>query len=360
MQKINILIVMPSLAGGGAEKVTLSFIENLDNKTFDCSLILLNSFGPLVPNIKKENIIDLKKDRFRNAFLLLIKKIILIKPDIVFSTFPHITVPLLLLRKVLPTNTFIIAREPNMISPSLNNSSFSRPLKILHKLLLPTADKIIVNSMAMYQDLHERGVKKNKLNLIHNPIDHVKIRQVKTFNRYPGKGLRLVAMGRLVYQKGFDRIIPILKNLKDVHLTLLGEGIERKNLLESIEIMGLKNNINFKGYVKNPNKYIAAADYFILPSRWEGLPNAALESLVLGTPVISFKEVKGLTDIMPNVDKNKLYLCKNEHEMEILLKSLPIRDDYKNITLRKNLLNQFNTPYDYALKLSNIIKEGIL
>ena len=70
MQKINILIVMPSLAGGGAEKVTLSYIENLDNKTFDCSLILLNSFGPLVPNIKKENIIDLKKDRFRNAFLL--------------------------------------------------------------------------------------------------------------------------------------------------------------------------------------------------------------------------------------------------------------------------------------------------
>ena len=63
---------------------------------------------------------------------------------------------------------------------------------------------------------------------------------------------------------------------------------------------------------------------------------------------------------IPNVDKNKLYLCKNEQEMEILLKSLPIRDDYKNITLRKNLLNQFNTPYDYASKLSNIIKEGIL
>ena len=60
------------------------------------------------------------------------------------------------------------------------------------------------------------------------------------------------------------------------------------------------------------------------------------------------------------MEKNKLYLCKNEHEMDILLKSLPIRGDYKNIILRKNLLSQFNTPCDYASKLSKIIKEAVL
>jgi hypothetical protein len=90
------------------------------------------------------------------------------------------------------------------------------------------------------------------------------------------------------------------------------------------------------------------------------LPNAVLESLVLGTPVLSFKEVEGLVDIIPNVEKNKLYLCKNENEMELLLKKLPIRDDNKNLTLRKNLLKKFNTPLNYSQIISKSIKEILL
>ena len=124
--------------------------------------------------------------------------------------------------------------------------------------------------------------------------------------------------------------------------------------------LNLESKVKFMGYTKYPKNYIAAADYFILPSRWEGLPNAVLESLVLGTPVLSFKEVEGLVDIIPNVEKNKLYLCKNENEMELLLKKLPIRDDNKNLTLRKNLLKKFNTPLNYSQIISKSIKEILL
>ena len=356
MNKISILIILPSLTGGGAEKVTLSLLENLDSKFFVCNLILLNARGPLEAKINSKHIIDLKKQRFRNAFPLLIKQIRHIKPDVIFSTFPHITLPLLLIRKLLPQSTVIVSREPNMIKPSLRYSSYSLILKILHKLLLPTADKIVVNSQAMYKDLSKRGVKENKLALVHNPIDHLNIRRVDNFNRHAGKGLRLVAMGRLVKQKGFDRVIPILKKLNNAHLTILGEGSEYNNLIKLVESLGLESSVNFKGYIKNPNSYIAGADYFILPSRWEGLPNAALESLVLGTPVISFKEVEGLLDIVPYVEKNKLYLCQNEYDMEELLKCLSSRPDYKNISLRENLLSKFNTPFQYSKKISILLK----
>ena len=129
-------------------------------------------------------------------------------------------------------------------------------------------------------------------------------------------------MGRLVYQKGFDRIIQILKNLNDVHLTILGEGPEQYNLNKMVKELKLDSKVKFIGYKKNANDYIAGADYFVLPSRWEGLPNAALESLVLGTPVISFKEVEGLFDIIPKVEKNKLVLCKDENHMQLLLNEL--------------------------------------
>ena len=247
-----------------------------------------------------------------------------------------------------------------MVNSSLKNSPFSFILKNLHKLLLPTADKIIVNSTAMYNDLYKKGLKKNKLVLIHNPIDHIKLRELNSFIRHPGEGLRLVGMGRLVYQKGFDRIIPILKNLGNAHLTILGDGSEYVNLREMVQKLGLEKKVKFLGYVKKPNSYIAAADYFILPSRWEGLPNSALESLVLGTPVVSFKEVEGLFDILPNVEKNKLNLCQNENEMNLLLKGLSVRNDYKNIILRENLLSKFNTPSNYSKRLSKIIKEILL
>ena len=72
------LIILPSLAGGGAEKVTLSLCSNLEYKNVDCKLILLNALGPLKPRIKKDNLIDLKSKRFRNALPSLLKTINLI------------------------------------------------------------------------------------------------------------------------------------------------------------------------------------------------------------------------------------------------------------------------------------------
>ena len=356
MKKISILIILPSLAGGGAEKVTLSLLENLDKNIFVCNLILLNAHGPLKAKINSEHIIDLKSQHFRHAFPSLIKTIRHIKPDVIFSTFPHITLPILLIRKFFTKNMIIISREPNMIKFSLRYSPYSLILKILHKLLLPTADKVIVNSQAMYKDLSKRGVKINKLALVHNPIDHLNIRRLSNFNRHAGRGLRLIAMGRLVKQKGLDRLIPILKNLKNAHLTILGEGSEYNNLINLVKSLDLESKVDFKGYIENPNSFIAGADYFILPSRWEGLPNAALESLVLGTPVISFKEVEGLVDIFPYVETNNLYLCQNEYDMEQLLKHLPFRPDYKNLSLRKNLLSKFNTPFQYAKKITILLK----
>ena len=68
--------------------------------------------------------------------------------------------------------------------------------------------------------------------------------------------------------------------------------------------LDINNKVKFIGFSQNANSYIAGADYFLLPSRWEGLPNVVLESLVLGTPVISFKKIVGLHDIIPLV-KNK-------------------------------------------------------
>lgn len=359
MKKISILIILPSFAGGGAERVTLSFIKYLDSNAFDYNLMVINNEGPLQENINKDRVIYVKNNRLRNSFIEILSKIKLINPDVIFSTFPHISLPLIIAKKCFIINSLVISREPNMVKPSLNNSSSSIVLRILYKFFMPSADKIIVSSKAMYDDLFNRKIDKKRLHLIHNPIDHLKLRKVTFFYRHPGKGLRLVAMGRLVYQKGFDRLIPMLREINNVHLTILGEGPEYNKLSNISKTYNLEKKITFKGYINNSSSYIAAADYFILPSRWEGLPNSALESLALGTPVISFNEVVGLLDIIKISKKDSIRLCENDEEMKKVLKKLPIRYDSDNILLRKNLLQNFNTPIEYAEKICSIIKEAL-
>lgn len=356
MKKIPIVIILPSLAGGGAERVIINLVENLDRNYFNISLILINNVGPLSPNISNSEITNLNINKFRNSIPSLLKQISLIKPKVILSTFPHITLSLLFLKPFFFKNTIFVSREPNMASPSLDNSPFSKVLKVMHKYLLPKADRVIVTSNAMKKDLIIRGVCKSKLVLIYNPIDSLKLRNIKNIIRHPGRGLRLISVGRLVKQKGYDRLIPLLKDIKNIHLTILGTGPELNNLINLTKFHHIEDQVSFLGYIKNPNSYIVGSDYFILPSRWEGLPNSALESLVLGTPVISFLEIVALKDMLPMVPKGNLFLCFNEFYMKKLLNNLKVRKNLKKLKINNELLIKYNNPKEYAKIFLDMIK----
>ena len=360
MKPLNIIIVLPSLAGGGAEKVILSLIENLDYSNYKPILVIQNKIGPLKTKLKIDNIIDLKCKNFRYAIPKLIKTIRIIKPDIILSTFPHITLSLIILKDYFYKDIKIIAREPNMIGASLNHSPYPRVLKYLHKKFMPKVNKIIVTSVAMKNDFINRGINEEKLFLIHNPVNDSNFRNTKVLKRFTGNGLRLVIAGRLTYQKGIDRVIPMLENINNCHLTILGDGYDKYNLENSVLNLGIKDKVKFISFSDIANSYIAGADYLLLPSRWEGLPNVALESLVLGTPVISFKQIIGLNDFLPLVSQGALRLCKNEYEMEKLLKNLKPRKDYIRPMIRDNLLKKFNNPKVYAKKIEKMMKELII
>ena len=243
-----------------------------------------------------------------------------------------------------------------MVDLSFQNSSYSFIIKLLHTLFMSSADSIIVTSNAMKHDFIKRKIQKSKISLVHNPVDIIKIRNVISLKRFKGKGLRFVTVGRLVFQKGIDRIIPIIKNIENCHLTIIGEGSEKNHLEKLIANNNIKNKIQFTGFINYYNSYVAAADYFLLPSRWEGLPNSALESLILGTPVLSFKEIVGLNDFISMVPKDKIILFKDEIEMQkYLIDSMP-RSDWKQPIIREPLLKSFNDPTNYAKKIENIIK----
>ncbi len=112
--------------------------------------------------------------------------------------------------------------------------------------------------------------------------------------------VHFVASGRLHPQKGFDRLISSLSQLDsayDWQLSILGDGDQKCELDPLIQERKLSQHVKLIGQQRQPWPFYARADCFLLPSRFEGLPNVALEALACGTPVIATDTAGGIAEI---------------------------------------------------------------
>lgn len=135
----------------------------------------------------------------------------------------------------------------------------------------------------------------------------------------PGAGFRWCGVGKLTANKGYDRMIRIQKRLiKDgykTHIYILGEGVQRAELEQLTVDCGVADTTTFLGYQTNPYKYVAKCDLFVCASHSEGFSTAATEALIVGTPVCTM-EVSGMKEmlgennewgIVTENDENALY-----------------------------------------------------
>jgi GalNAc-alpha-(1->4)-GalNAc-alpha-(1->3)-diNAcBac-PP-undecaprenol alpha-1,4-N-acetyl-D-galactosaminyltransferase len=106
-----------------------------------------------------------------------------------------------------------------------------------------------------------------------------------------GQNFNVLTVGRLHPQKGHDLLIRAIAHLAlsypQIRLVILGEGSARSNLQALIRGLGLQNQVFLVGSVRDPQRWMAACDLFVLPSRFEGFPTALAEAMAVGAPVIS-------------------------------------------------------------------------
>ncbi|RCK33587.1 glycosyltransferase [Thalassospira xiamenensis] len=299
----GVVFILPSFAGGGAERVSITLLNQLSERSNfpELSLIVFDDAGPLsglVSDKIKVHVLGCK--RLREAFPILAKYILQNKPKIIFSNMAYVNQAVLFLKSFLPNDIKYIVREAN--TPLLGTNGLKRIiLKYGYRFLYRKADEIVCPSRCVADDLlsYLDPLSYDPV-VIYNPVDIAKINlNCEVAVRTPGLGIRLVAVGRLTYQKGFDRLVNLMPDLpSNTHLTILGEGPEKASLLKQIAELGLLGRVTLLGYVDNPWTYIAGADALVLPSRWEGLPNVALEALACGTKVISTPEAGGINEIV--------------------------------------------------------------
>lgn len=116
----------------------------------------------------------------------------------------------------------------------------------------------------------------------------------------------LVGVGKIVQAKGFDRLLRIHRRLREegfpVHTIILGDGPEREALERFVRENGLDSSVSFPGYQTNPYKYVAKCDLFVCSSYSEGFSTAATEALIVGTPVCT-TDVSGMREMLGENDE---------------------------------------------------------
>jgi len=297
----SVAFVLPSFNGGGSQRVLLTFLAHLDRARFAPNLIVFNDCGPLAKLCPQDVPLQvLRRSRLRTAFPSLFWALARRRPEVIFSTMGYVNLALLAMRPLLPGRPSIVIREPNTPSASLPQLAYGNALRLGYRAFYPRADRIICQSRLIADELMRQfRVPAERIAYLANPVDVATIRiAVQQPERWPGKGRRLVAAGRLTYQKGFDRLLDMVAQLpSDTHLTILGDGPELGALCDQASRLGIAERVRFGGFREQPWALYAGADAFVLPSRWEGLPNAALEALACGTPVIATPESGGLVEI---------------------------------------------------------------
>ncbi len=330
--KHKILFILPSLAGGGAEKVVLTILTYINRDKFSPVLVLLKKEGKFLDQVPKDiQVIDLDSKRARYAIFKIFKTIKELKPDIVFSTLGHLNLLMAIMKILFLKKIKFIARESNTVSLENKQEKYPFIFNFLYKTIYNNFDLIIAQSKYMRDDLVDNfSIKKSKISVIYNPVDIKKIDKMANSNddfKLPKDKINLLSVGRLSYQKGFDMLIQTI-SLLDIkyHLTILGEGDDEKKLKQLIIKYQLKDRVTLAGFSDNPYIYMKNCDLLILSSRYEGLPNVVLESHACGTPCVAINNPGGTSEI---IEEEKNGLLSEKFDYDLLAEKIKKATDIK-------------------------------
>ncbi|HEY6968214.1 MAG TPA: glycosyltransferase [Candidatus Angelobacter sp.] len=302
----KILLLASALQEGGAQRVYSILLRHLDRNAFEPHVALLRAQGTYVEDLPKDvTVHDLCASRIRYSVPRIVKLIRKLRPKAVMSTMLATNLALILTKPFLPRGTRLLIREAGTPSRLLSDH-VDHPLfwRSVYRNLYKHADRVICLSDAMASEMVELfKLPPEKVVRIYNPLDEKRVRELgeQGDNPYSGPGPHLVSAGRLSHEKGFDVLVAalprVLERLPKAELVILGEGHLKKDLIEQATRLGLNVKVRFPGFQSNPWRYFRHADLFVLASRHEGMPNAVLEALALGTAVVATDCPGGIREI---------------------------------------------------------------
>tara|TARA_B100000767_G_scaffold125342_1_gene119478 strand:+ start:301 stop:1395 length:1095 start_codon:yes stop_codon:yes gene_type:complete len=343
----NLIFFLPSFTFNGAGNSTFRLCNKLNKKKYKICIISLgkNSHKAKLKKIGCK-IYELKSKSVLCAMFKIysiVKKIFKNKADknIFISAHHHANIFSIIFLRSLK-NIKIIGIERTDISELLifdNILTYSKNLLIyfLVKVFYRKADLIISNSKSGKKDLSK--LCKTRVVNIHSPsFEFINNKKKKKIT----KVFKLIAVGRLVKEKGYKTIIKALYNLKikNFNMQILGDGPEKKNLNNLISALHLEKKIKLIGFKKNTTKYYDKSNLFINASLFEGFPNAVVEAINHNIPVICSNCKGGMNEILSNGKGGDMFQVNDFEELSkkiTLFFKNPTNLNKKLIIARRNI-----------------------
>jgi GalNAc-alpha-(1->4)-GalNAc-alpha-(1->3)-diNAcBac-PP-undecaprenol alpha-1,4-N-acetyl-D-galactosaminyltransferase len=326
MYKIS--FICGGLSGGGQERALTNWANEFANVGIEVSIIsLFNTevFYKLNPCIK---IIFPSVDRkTTNKFIYALKLIPYIrknvkelKPNVVISFGDWFNAYSIVATRCLGIKTLIT----NRMGPNLFLGSF---LELFNRVSYPFADGLIVQTERAKEILAKKYSLK-KIHVIPNILNPINIDNLSYENN-------IVSIGRLSKEKGHKHLIEAFSNLnlKNWKLHLIGDGPEMENLKCLVQELNKEEIIIFHGQKKDFSDIIKISSIFVLPSFYEGFPNALLEAMAVPLACISSDCIAGPREIIEHNKNGLLYETNNINDLILQLNFL-INNQNKQIEFR--------------------------
>lgn len=356
-RKKKILLLVPNLTVGGAERFMSLLANSLDKSKFEVHLGAINGANRFFAIDEAVHYYDLATVRVRHAVWRIRNLIKKVEPEVVLCTQPELNLVMGMFRFLFPGNFKLIARESTILksllihSPNLKLPTF---LNSLYKWFLPNIDTVVCQSEDMRASLLEMGVRHPNILVINNPVD-VEAALEKGKVVYP-EAFDIVTVGRLSYEKGYDNLIKLVhlyqeKYKRTIRIAIIGEGAERPMLEKHIEELGLEQNIFLLGWQKNPFQFYKKAKFFLMTSHYEGFPNVLTEAGCVGLPSVAFDAPGGIKEIIQNgkngfmveVGNMELMVDTIHKALHFPFDRIAIAEDTKNRFGLATIIHQYET-----------------
>lgn len=302
MGKIKILFLIHDLMHGGAEKVLLNLVNNMDHEKFDITVQTLFDVGVNKQFLSdKVHYITCYKKMYRGNT----KYFKLFSPEKLYRKYIKDDYDILV-AYLEGSCTRIISGCPDKNKVKItwrhfaeNEKEFLQAYRSMDeaKKIYQRFDKVVGVSQTVidtFEDLTGlKGISTVKYNtnetdkilkLCKDPVENPKFVEKEDV-------LKICGVAKVRPRKGFMRLAEAHKRLQDegykYHIYILGEGEEQEKIQSYLDKNQIADSFTFLGYDTNPYKYVARCDWFICPSFEEGFSTAATEALVVGTPVVT-------------------------------------------------------------------------
>jgi glycosyltransferase involved in cell wall biosynthesis len=306
----KVAFFLPSLAGGGAERVCVNLAGGFLQRGLEVDFVLVRAEGPLLQAVPSgARVIDLSARRTLAALLPLAAYLRREKPYALIAAPDHANLVALWAnqlsgsrsRLVLTTHNFlsIVVRRARKVQESL--------YPLLLRLFYKYAFALVAVSAGAADDLaHLTGIRREHIRVIHNPValpDPAALRAASPGHPWFAEGEPpvILAAGRLTAQKDYPtllRAFASVRSRRPARLVILGEGEERARLLELAAELGIRADVDLPGFTDHPYPLMARCRVFVLSSAWEGFGIVLAEALACGAQVVATDCPSGPAEIL--------------------------------------------------------------